>query len=195
MKCVCDTKPRILEVAIALFSNRGYNGVSMRDVAGEVGISPPALYNHFDSKETLYRAAVMAAFEKKSARLIAALSECEDHLQCLRQFLEALTAGIQDDLHFHRLMQRELLDADAGRLAFLESSIFGKVRQPLMALLEKLKPGCDALLLSEMIFCMAGQHYSVRPVRAHQEQAEERPAAAVVELVLQILTPYFEAGQ
>lgn len=50
---LCPTKPRILETAITLFSMKGYSGVSMRDIAREVGISPPALYNHFDNKDAL----------------------------------------------------------------------------------------------------------------------------------------------
>lgn len=194
MKCVCDTKPRILEAAVELFSKNGYSGVSMRDVAREVGITPPALYNHFDGKETLYRAAVIAAFAGKSTRLISAMSACDDALQCLQQFVAVLTAEMQEDHHFHRLMQRELLDADEGRLTFLESSIFGKVRQPFLELLEKLKPGCDANLLSDLIFGMAKQHFSMRPIRSFQGMAKERTASAVADLIMQLLTPYFEAG-
>lgn len=197
MRCVCDTKPRILEAAVELFSKNGYSGVSMRDVAREVGITPPALYNHFDGKETLYQAAVIAAFEGKSTRLIAAMTACDDALQCLQQFVEVLTAEMQDDNHFHSLMQRELLDADKGRLTFLENSIFGKVRQPFLELLEKLKPGCDALLLADMIFGMAKHHIAMRPIRLllDQDVAKERSAAAVADLILAVLIPYFEAGK
>lgn len=77
---LCPTKPRILETAITLFSMKGYSGVSMRDIAREVGISPPALYNHFDNKDALYRAAVSATFEDKSARLFTAMSASKEPL-------------------------------------------------------------------------------------------------------------------
>lgn len=190
---LCPTKPRILETAITLFSMKGYSGVSMRDIAREVGISPPALYNHFENKEALYRAAVSTTFEDKSARLFTAMSASNEPLQCLQGFIEAITTEMQEDHSFHRLMQRELLDADEERLAFLGGFIFSKVHQPFIQLLEKLKPGCDADLLSEMIFGMAKQHFEMRPVRPYisMNTVGERTAADVAEMMLSVLTPFF----
>ena len=187
------TKPRILETAITLFSMKGYSGVSMRDIAREVGISPPALYNHFDNKDALYRAAVSATFEDKSARLFTAMSASKEPLQCLQGFMEAITTEIQEDRSFHRFMQREMLDADDERLAFLGNFIFNKVQQPFTQLLEKLKPGCDADLLSEMIFGMAKQHFEMTPVRPYTSMnaAGERTAADVARMILSVLTPFF----
>lgn len=100
-----QTKPHLLETAITLFSKKGYNGVSMRDIAKEVGISPPALYNHFDSKEALYRAAISTTFEDKSTRLLATMSASDEPLQCLRLFIQILVEEMQADRRFHRLIQ------------------------------------------------------------------------------------------
>ena len=50
------TAGRILDAAEELFSERGYAGTSLREVAAVVGIRIPSLYNHFESKETLYAA-------------------------------------------------------------------------------------------------------------------------------------------
>jgi AcrR family transcriptional regulator len=47
------TDQRILEAATALFSERGYHGTSMREVAAAVGIKAGSLYNHFPGKEDL----------------------------------------------------------------------------------------------------------------------------------------------
>lgn len=47
------TDQRILEAATALFSERGYHGTSMREVAAAVGIKAGSLYNHFPGKEEL----------------------------------------------------------------------------------------------------------------------------------------------
>ena len=48
------TRDVILEAAFQLFLEQGYHGTSMRQVAGEAGITPAAIYNHFESKEALF---------------------------------------------------------------------------------------------------------------------------------------------
>lgn len=48
-----DTRDRIVEVARTLFLERGYQGTSLRAIAEEVGVSTPALYWHFSSKDEL----------------------------------------------------------------------------------------------------------------------------------------------
>jgi AcrR family transcriptional regulator len=50
------TKERILLTAARLFATNSYNGVSVKDIADEVGIKPASLYNHFESKEALWEA-------------------------------------------------------------------------------------------------------------------------------------------
>ena len=49
------TSPReaILEVSTALFSETGYAGTTIRDIAKVVGVLPGSLYAHIDNKETL----------------------------------------------------------------------------------------------------------------------------------------------
>lgn len=48
------TKELILSKSLQLFSHRGYEGVSMRDIAAEVGIKAASIYNHFSSKEEIF---------------------------------------------------------------------------------------------------------------------------------------------
>ncbi|WP_055669527.1 TetR/AcrR family transcriptional regulator [Desnuesiella massiliensis] len=48
-----NTKDRILEEAINLFSIKGYDGVSIRDISKAVGIKESSIYNHFSSKEEI----------------------------------------------------------------------------------------------------------------------------------------------
>lgn len=47
------TGPRILDTAQRLFSRHGYAAVSMRQIAGEVGVQAGALYNYIPDKQTL----------------------------------------------------------------------------------------------------------------------------------------------
>ncbi len=50
------TRERILDTAEACFAERGFAGTTVRDIAGAVGLTPAALYNHFEGKEALYEA-------------------------------------------------------------------------------------------------------------------------------------------
>jgi len=49
-----DTKHKIIKVATTLFSEYGYKGTSVRNIASEIGIKQSALYNHFKNKEEIF---------------------------------------------------------------------------------------------------------------------------------------------
>ena len=49
-----NTKEIILEKALMLFSQKGFESVSIRDIAAEVGIGNSALYKHFESKQAIF---------------------------------------------------------------------------------------------------------------------------------------------
>ncbi len=48
-----NTKEKIFDVSIDLFSQDGYDGVSIRQIAKEVGIKESSIYNHYNSKESI----------------------------------------------------------------------------------------------------------------------------------------------
>ena len=48
-----DNKEKIFNVSINLFSKDGYDGVSIRRIANEVGIKESSIYNHYSSKESI----------------------------------------------------------------------------------------------------------------------------------------------
>ena len=51
-----ETRIKIIEAAIKLFSNNGYNKASVDDICAEAGISKGAFYHHFKSKQELFLA-------------------------------------------------------------------------------------------------------------------------------------------
>jgi len=51
-----ETRAKILESAVKLFSTRGYTAASMDDLCAEAGISKGAFYHHFESKQALFLA-------------------------------------------------------------------------------------------------------------------------------------------
>jgi len=52
------TRQRLIEVATALFAERGYEGASIEAVLEQAGVSRGSLYHHFSSKERLFEAVV-----------------------------------------------------------------------------------------------------------------------------------------
>jgi AcrR family transcriptional regulator len=51
-----ETRSKIMESAIRLFSNRGFNAASVDDICAEAGVSKGAFYHHFESKQALFLA-------------------------------------------------------------------------------------------------------------------------------------------
>jgi AcrR family transcriptional regulator len=51
-----STRERILNVALDLFSDKGYDGTSLREIAEQLGVTKAALYYHFASKEDILMA-------------------------------------------------------------------------------------------------------------------------------------------
>ena len=67
-----DTKQRILDKALELFSAQGYDAVSMGQIAAAVGIKAPSLYNHYPSKRAIFDAIVeetATQYERDTGRI------------------------------------------------------------------------------------------------------------------------------
>ena len=53
-----DTKHRILDEALTLFSQKGYANVYVGEIAEKVGIKAPSLYKHYKNKQAIFDAIV-----------------------------------------------------------------------------------------------------------------------------------------
>ena len=72
-----ERKAQILTAAWTCFTRKGYNNTTMDDIVAESGLSKGSLYWHFDSKEALFEAAVLAFFNEVGQEIFAALEQCE----------------------------------------------------------------------------------------------------------------------
>jgi len=59
-----DTKQVILDEALELFSTKGYDGVTVADIADAVGIKAASLYKHYKSKQDIFDSILVVATEK-----------------------------------------------------------------------------------------------------------------------------------
>ena len=51
-----NTKEKIFDVSLDLFSKKGYANVFVADIAEAVGIKAPSLYKHYKSKQDIFNA-------------------------------------------------------------------------------------------------------------------------------------------
>src|SRR5262252_8627816 len=65
-----DTRARIQQVAIELFTEHGYEGTSLREIAERLDVTKAALYYHFRSKEDIIESLVQD-FHEQMDELIA----------------------------------------------------------------------------------------------------------------------------
>ena len=56
-----STKDKILDAALTLFAENGYNGTSVEQITKAVGIKAPSLYKHFKGKEDILNALIDSA--------------------------------------------------------------------------------------------------------------------------------------
>ena len=66
-----NTKDRILEIALKLFSERGIKETTIKDIAREVGITEGAIYRHFTSKDELVNTLFLTQSEKLYKELLS----------------------------------------------------------------------------------------------------------------------------
>lgn len=59
----------LLDAALATFTEHGYHGASVRDIAQRVGVTVPTLYYHHGSKQGLLVALLEASIEDLTSRL------------------------------------------------------------------------------------------------------------------------------
>lgn len=67
-----NTKSRILDSALTLFSEKGYHSVSVAEIADAVGIKAPSLYKHYKSKRDIFNgilSEMQTRYEKQTATL------------------------------------------------------------------------------------------------------------------------------
>lgn len=59
-----NTKERIFEASVNLFSQKGYDAVSMREIGREVGIRESSIYNHYKNKEAILESIINHLIEE-----------------------------------------------------------------------------------------------------------------------------------
>ena len=89
-----DTRQKILDKALELFAAKGYDSVSVGEIAQAVGIKAPSLYNHFPGKQAIFDAIV----EATAAQYEADTDRIDIHVQDVGQDIPVFTEITEDAL-------------------------------------------------------------------------------------------------
>jgi AcrR family transcriptional regulator len=105
-------RAQIADLAEELFAERGYEGMSMSELARRAGVTKPVIYEIFGSKEGLYRACVERTASDLAARVTGAVTATDVPIEQFR-------AGVQAWFAFAAEHRRawEVLYAGGGRFA------------------------------------------------------------------------------
>ena len=171
------TKEKILKTAARLFSERGFDRVTVREIAREVGVNSGSLYNHFVSKEEILK----ELYALYSEHLI---KECPDleELLAMAETSPPHEVLMKTEFHFSDDMRKflnEILISAARRIccdeenvAFIWDNIFAPTYNILKPLLErmvelgKIKPFDIDIFLNVMsYYCFASAALNNSPFR------------------------------
>ncbi len=104
---------QMLETARILFAERGFAAVTMDELAAEVGVTKPLLYNYFGNKERLYLACMEPAAEALFDTVAAAVEATETRAETLRAGVHAFFIFVDADRNAWRVLFDETLPAGA----------------------------------------------------------------------------------
>jgi len=140
-----ETRLRIIEAAIELFGEHGFEGASTRDIAAYAGVNAPALQYYFENKEGVYRACaehiaaeLWVEFEPALSHATAVLSENGDLPALIDAFI-VIQAAIADRMFAKHTISpnRRLFFAreQAGQeLKIASEVLIQRIKQPLYRL-------------------------------------------------------------
>lgn len=184
-----QTHQRIMDVAEALFSARGYSSVRLRDIASEIGIKHAALYYYVPGgKEQLFMDVMTRNLQRHRLGMEAAIATAglnlRDQMRAVAQWLLS-----QPPLNLSRMETSDFLAISSDNAQKLSLLIFDSLRLPLQHALERAhaegtvdvrNAGLAAITFTSLV-------QTVRKQAATERVGESETAAIVDELIDMLL--------
>jgi len=111
-----DRRAQLIDIAIDLFSKKGFAGTTTREIAAAAGVTEAIIFRHFATKQDLYKAILDTKCgtpegETWSAELRQAM-ESNDDESVFRTLLTAIIRFKREDPRFERLMLHAVLEGN-----------------------------------------------------------------------------------
>ena len=141
-----DTRQRILDVAVRLFTRHSFAGTSLQMIADELGFTKAAVYHHFHTREELLGAVVEPVFGQ-----MRSIIEQAEALRGRNARAERMLAGYADVAVRHRALMT-VLAGDPGMIDMLRAQgDFGDLINRQIKLLADVESGPGGLIKAAML--------------------------------------------
>ncbi len=107
-----DTRNKILEVAEVHFARGGYQGVGMRRLAADVGLSKSALFHHFPTKLELYEEVLDRVLERVELALDAGRTTLGGPVERLAAWIDSVVLTLAEHIPSARLLMRTMVEEE-----------------------------------------------------------------------------------
>jgi AcrR family transcriptional regulator len=147
----------LLQVAVKLFNERGYDGTSMEDLSRKLGITKSAIYHHVPSKEELLRLAVDRALDGLSAVADETSRLDGRAIDRLEHLVRGSVLVLADRLPFVTLLLRVRGNTKVERAALTRRREFDRLVTDLVKQAEAegdIRPDVDPAVIARLIFGM-----------------------------------------
>ena len=119
-----ERRTQLIQVAIDLFSRKGFRGATTREIAAAAGVTEAIIFRHFETKEHLYTAIIDQKLNTpQMAEWIAGLKlamQRDDDEAVIRGLIGVIIATSKTDPKFERLMQYAALEGNKIAIRHLE---------------------------------------------------------------------------
>jgi AcrR family transcriptional regulator len=119
-----QTRQAIMEAARAIILEQGYTAASMRKIADAVGITPAAIYNHFDGKEALFSTLLAQAMPLQEVETFLREVEGDTAEALLARGFRGLVALIAAHEDYIRLALIDAQERDGATLVTFLPTVF-----------------------------------------------------------------------
>src|SRR6202012_1888087 len=145
----------VLAVAVELFNERGYDGTSMRDLAGRLGIAKSAIYHHVTGKEELLRLALDRALTGLSAVADRARVLPAPAIELLEYLVRGSVEVLEAESPYVTLLLRVRGNTTVERAALDRRRAFDRFVADLVSAAQRdgdIAPDLDALITARLLF-------------------------------------------
>jgi len=98
-----DNRQQLLDCALTLFSQRGYDAVGVQEVVVAAGVTKPTLYHYFGSKRGLLDALLSREADKLTSKVIAAAEYHGDLVLTLENIARAYFKAAEEEGVYYRM--------------------------------------------------------------------------------------------